>query len=258
MFVKRYGKSKIDRARELFEDAIKSIPTHVDELKGFFVLYADAEEKFGLARNALKILDRACDSVPQNQQFEMYQIYIAKAGEYFGIARTREIFEKAIHSLPEVMIKTIAIQYAALELKLGEVERARAVYTYAAQFCNPKREIVFWQTWQDFETNYGNEDSFRDMLRLKRSVEAEFENKHFIELAAEVDARTRAKQESESRKRKRAEAEAAMAESEEKKSAVQKNSEELDLSDEEDEDILEIEEQAVPAAVFNGISAEAH
>jgi pre-mRNA-splicing factor SYF1 len=256
MFVKRYGKTKIDRARELFEDAIKSIPSHVDELKGFFILYADVEEQYGLARNALRIYDRSCDMVPTQHQFEMYQIYIAKAGEFFGIVRTREIFEKAIHNLPEAVIKTIAIQYAALELKLGEVERARAVYTYAAQFCNPKRETVFWQTWEEFETNYGNEDSFRDMLRLKRSVEADFENKQFIELAAEVDAHQREKQEAESRKRKRQEEEAAL--SEHKATRPRRNAEELDLSEDEqdDEDMIEIEQQAIPAAVFNGISAE--
>ncbi len=30
----------------------------------------------------------------------------------------------------------------------------------------------FWQTWQQFEIKHGNEDALREMLRIKRSVQA--------------------------------------------------------------------------------------
>ena len=30
----------------------------------------------------------------------------------------------------------------------------------------------FWQTWKEFEVNHGNTDSKREMLRIKRSVQA--------------------------------------------------------------------------------------
>jgi len=32
----------------------------------------------------------------------------------------------------------------------------------------------FWKAWQDFEVRHGNEDTFREMLRIKRSVQAQF------------------------------------------------------------------------------------
>merc|ERR1712086_427402 len=32
----------------------------------------------------------------------------------------------------------------------------------------------YWQTWNDFEVRHGNEDTFRDMLRIKRSVAASY------------------------------------------------------------------------------------
>ena len=32
----------------------------------------------------------------------------------------------------------------------------------------------FWKTWHDFEVHHGNEDTFREMLRIKRSVQAQF------------------------------------------------------------------------------------
>ena len=30
----------------------------------------------------------------------------------------------------------------------------------------------FWQTWKEFEVKHGNEDTLREMLRIKRSVQA--------------------------------------------------------------------------------------
>ena len=32
----------------------------------------------------------------------------------------------------------------------------------------------FWQTWKDFEVRHGNEDTIREMLRIRRSVQATY------------------------------------------------------------------------------------
>lgn len=32
----------------------------------------------------------------------------------------------------------------------------------------------FWSTWEDFEVKHGNEDTVREMLRVKRSVQASY------------------------------------------------------------------------------------
>ena len=32
----------------------------------------------------------------------------------------------------------------------------------------------YWKAWQEFEVRYGNEDTFREMLRIKRSVQAQY------------------------------------------------------------------------------------
>lgn len=32
----------------------------------------------------------------------------------------------------------------------------------------------FWQTWKEFEIRHGNEDTIREMLRIKRSVQATY------------------------------------------------------------------------------------
>ena len=55
-----------------------------------------------------------------------------------GIPRTREIYEQGIKSLNDVFVKELGQKYAALERRLGEIDRARAIYTYTSQFCDPK------------------------------------------------------------------------------------------------------------------------
>merc|ERR1719160_1917497 len=71
---------------------------------------------------------------------------------------------------------------------LGEVDRARSIYTHASQFCDPRKEEDFWNAWRGFEVQHGNEDTFRDMLRIKRSVQALFAQVHFnaTDIAAET------------------------------------------------------------------------
>lgn len=40
-------------------------------------------------------------------------------------------------------------------------------------------DAKYWEEWNQFEIEHGNEDTFRDMLRVKRSVIAVFSNTHF-------------------------------------------------------------------------------
>lgn len=42
------------------------------------------------------------------------------------------------------------------------------------QMCDPRVEKSFWKTWEDFELKHGNEDTYREMLRIKRSVGASY------------------------------------------------------------------------------------
>ena len=64
------------------------------------------------------------------------------------------------------------LRYAELEMKIGEIDRARAIFAHCANICNPDVHIKFWNKWKDFETEHGNEDTIREMLRVKRQVAA--------------------------------------------------------------------------------------
>ena len=142
-----------------------------------YLLYAKLEEEHGLARHAMAVYERACDAVPRPDKFEvyfsffmstimslifqfkqyfifaiihllfyfsvvfslqMYNIYIKRAAEIYGVTQTRSIYEKSIEALPEDQSRQMCIKFADLETKLGEIDRARALYAHCSQICDPR------------------------------------------------------------------------------------------------------------------------
>ena len=73
----------------------------------------------------------------------------------------------------------MCLRFAAMEALHGESERARAIYVHASTYCDPRTMTAFWKTWQDFEVEHGNEESFREMLRIKRSVATSFSSANY-------------------------------------------------------------------------------
>ncbi|KAK7331774.1 hypothetical protein VNO80_28514 [Phaseolus coccineus] len=180
-FVKRYGKNKLERARELFENAVESAPA--DQVKPLYLQYAKLEEDYGLATQAMEVYDRAIKAVPNNEKLSMYEIYISRAAEIFGVPETRKIYEQAIESgLSNKDIKTLCLKYAELEKSLGEIDRARKIYGFASKYADPWSDPEFWNKWHEFEVQHGNEDIYREMLRIMRSgsVSASYSQAHFI------------------------------------------------------------------------------
>jgi pre-mRNA-splicing factor SYF1 len=50
--------------------------------------------------------------------------------------------------------------------------------SYGSQHCDPGKDHTLWNKWHGFEVRHGNEDTFRDMLRIKRSVQLQFSQQH--------------------------------------------------------------------------------
>ncbi|NWV54799.1 SYF1 factor, partial [Daphoenositta chrysoptera] len=171
-FVARYGGRKLERARDLFEQALDGCPPQ--HAKTIYLLYARLEEQFGLARRAMAVYERGTRAVPPAQQRDMFHIYIRRAAELFGVTHTRPIYQRAIEVLGDDAARELCLRFADMECKLGEVDRARAIYTYCSQICDPRITGSFWQTWKEFEIRHGNEDTIREMLRIKRSVQATY------------------------------------------------------------------------------------
>ena len=84
----------------------------------------------------------------------------------------------------------MAIKYADLERKLGEIDRARAIYIHSSYFANPNTDKKFWDTWFEFERLHGNLDTAKEMLRIKRSVAHSFGD---IKIESNTELHTRQK-----------------------------------------------------------------
>ena len=162
----------MERLRDLFEQALESCPPRF--AKPLYLMYGHLEEERGLARHAMRIYERATRAVSDEDRFEMFSFYITKTTSNFGLTSTRPIYERAIATLPDREAANMCLNFAEMERRLGEIDRARAVYGHASQFCDPRTTASFWSTWESFEVRHGNEDTFKEMLRIKRSVQAQY------------------------------------------------------------------------------------
>lgn len=70
-----------------------------------YLLYAKLEEGYGLARHAMAVYERATQAVDTGERHHMFNIYIKRAAEIYGVTYTRAIYQKAI----EVHVKSIDV-----------------------------------------------------------------------------------------------------------------------------------------------------
>lgn len=275
-FIARYEGSKIERLRDLFEQAVAMAPP--GDAAEFYLKYAKAEEAYGLARHAMSIYDRATQVVPDANRLDMYRLYIKKIEQHFGVTKTRPAYERAISALNDDMTRDICLEFAEMERKLGELDRARAILQHGSQFADPRRQQVYWHKWREFEEAHGNEDTFRDMLRIQRSVETAFSQVNYAEVVgggmfvpsssvadpsggldiddlaalAEIEAAERsatAQMAEGPTKRKFISASSTTADIDVQAAKIKKASEEINI-DEDEVDTFQLATKAIPKAVF--------
>ena len=187
-FVARYGGAKLERARDLFEQALAAAPA--DESRPIYLEYGQLEEKHGLAKHAMGVYRRGARGVAEKDRRGMYEHYIARAADLYGATKTREIYEEAIESdlLTEADVRQLCRRYAQLEKSLGEIDRARAIFVSAASLADPSGGAEFWADWNAFEVAHGNEETFREMLRIKRSVSTAYASTAVMTAPTPADA----------------------------------------------------------------------
>ncbi|KAL8765402.1 MAG: hypothetical protein Q9209_007508 [Squamulea sp. 1 TL-2023] len=187
-------KISIERLRDLFEQAVDRCPPEF--AKTLYLMYGNLEEERGLARHAMRIYERATRAVSEEDKLDMFNFYITKSASNFGLTSTRPIYERAIAALPDKEARDMCLKFAEMERRLGEIDRARAIYGHASQFCDPRTTPAFWSKWEAFEVQHGNEDTFKEMLRIKRSVQAQYNTDvNFIASQALQRSQQRAAQE---------------------------------------------------------------
>ena len=82
-----------------------------------------------LVKNAMGVYERACKSVAPPERHDLYVLYINKATEFFGVTKTRPIYETAMQYLPD---SRIASRPSASIATLGTRPRSA---TSSSNFC---------------------------------------------------------------------------------------------------------------------------
>jgi pre-mRNA-splicing factor SYF1 len=171
-FLKRYGGTKLERTRDLFQRCLDGCPP--EDSTEFFLMNGKFEEEHGLTKRALGVYKQMCQTVPGEDKYTAYQLFITKTVQYLGQTATRDIYQNAIQDLEDGAASKLCLDFANMETSLQEIDRARAVLSYGAQMADPRRNDEYWKAWNEFEISHGNEETFREMLRIKRSAEASF------------------------------------------------------------------------------------
>lgn len=169
-FISRYGNKKLDRARDLLEQCVKECPSKY--ALDFYLLYAKLEEQDGLLSRAQDIYSKAMNRIEPRDKGDLFRIYLLSMMKMVDVNKIRQIFEQAIDGLDNKRARVFCLNYAKLEEHLGEIDRARTIYSYCSQMCDPRVDKEFWTLWTEFEQRHGSLETIDEMLRIKRSVEA--------------------------------------------------------------------------------------
>ncbi|MEN2500487.1 MAG: Pre-mRNA-splicing factor SYF1 [Marteilia pararefringens] len=168
--------SNTERIRDLFEKCLLDCPNN--EIIYFADMYAGFEIKSAFPRRAVSIYQRMLNKLSANAdlQYLLYRKLLDMIKEQFGVLESREVYQSALETLQDRHAIELGIEFAKMEKSVGEVDRARSIFAYTSQMANPAKYGSFWAEWQEFEVDHGNDDTVREMLRIKRSIQLQFAN----------------------------------------------------------------------------------
>lgn len=162
---------RTEHLRDLFEQAIKGAPPEYSH--NMYILYASLERNRGLGDSELKVLERGVKHVSSEHKADLFKLLIMRTREKRGLLACRSIYEAALSVIPMtdmISIDQIAVEYVNLETTLGDLERARAILRYWATISQSISTGAAWKEWEEWERKWGDEQGFREMLRIKRSI----------------------------------------------------------------------------------------
>lgn len=193
----------IERIRDLFDQSLlisfseKDLPPYLTKL--MYLLYSQFEQDHGSIIKSITILEKSIENhttwinehlstlSKQDQEkvitskFEVYQMLIFKVSSILkDDDKLRNVYTIALNDQQLKLSNLIIISsnFIKFETGLKQFGRVRSLFKYITKLSNPsnKEMIELWQKWEKFELQFGNELSFKDMLRFKRSVVDDFKN----------------------------------------------------------------------------------
>ncbi|QLG72777.1 hypothetical protein HG535_0D04860 [Zygotorulaspora mrakii] len=163
-----------EHIRDLFDQALETLLPNKIDCKAIFILYSDFEEKNGFANRSVEILFQGCKCTEDiESRLSLWKICLSKAKSLLGEGGSRKLYEECIQSMPNSKIIGIVIDFAETETRLNEIDRAREIFRYGAQLLPPQKNINLWGSWDEFELQHGDKETYKEMLKLKKNLENE-------------------------------------------------------------------------------------
>uniref|UniRef100_A0A452UKD2 Pre-mRNA-splicing factor SYF1 n=1 Tax=Ursus maritimus TaxID=29073 RepID=A0A452UKD2_URSMA len=131
--------------------------------------YAVFLEEHKYFEESFKAYERGISLFKWPNVSDIWSTYLTKFIARYGgrkLERARDLFEQALDGCPPKYAKTWRAGIGR-GVQPGQPAHARAAHP-------PQTTGAFWQTWKDFEVRHGNEDTIREMLRIRRSVQATY------------------------------------------------------------------------------------
>jgi len=119
-----------------------------------------------------------------DEKFELYGILIDKWTSIKASDELRAIFEDAVKDdqLRFAELITLVQRFIDFETMEKQYIRARALFKFVCRLVHPESLTIkpTWSKWEEFELKFGNESSFKEMLRFKRYVSEELKQEELI------------------------------------------------------------------------------
>lgn len=147
-----------DRARQVFEAALKLIPHKRFTFSKVWIQYAHFEVRRQNVDKARKIMGAAIGASPKPKSFKAY---IELELRLLDFERCRKLYQKFLEFDPAD--STVWIKFAQLETELRDVERARALYELAVQQPELEMPELVWKAYIQFEEDEDEYDNARKL-----------------------------------------------------------------------------------------------
>lgn len=145
-----------NRAREVYEMALKTIPHHLFSSAKLWKSFAYFEIRQGDVNAARRIFGQA---IGRSAKPKVYKDYILLELQLREIDRCRKLYELFIEKYPG--LSKAWIDYASLEDELDDLDRARAVYELAIQQPEMDALDLVWKSYAEFEASNDDLDKAR-------------------------------------------------------------------------------------------------
>ncbi|XP_046692236.1 crooked neck-like protein 1 [Silurus meridionalis] len=159
-----------ERTRQVYQACLDLIPHKKFTFAKIWLLYANFEIRQKNLQNARRCLGTSIGKCPKNKLFNGYIMLELQLMEF---NRCRKLYEKFLLYCPENY--TTWINFARLEMSLGEIERARAIYDLGISQPRLDMPEVLWKCYIDFEIEQKEYENARGLYKrlLQRTQHVE-------------------------------------------------------------------------------------